>query len=115
MLMSIATTILARWQLSLGILAALVLTHGLAYCEGREDGKNAAEAAQAALDLKATQNARKADAVAAETVTKGQTDVEQANQRAREAADGSSDPLASFADSLRGREAGANNATSEPR
>ena len=97
--MALFSAIAARWQLAAGLAALLIASHGLAYCEGREDGKEASEARQAALDLKAAQKARKADAAASQAV-KGTTDnVEQGNQRAREA--GGDDPLGAGLRSLR--------------
>lgn len=108
MIMSWIAAILARWQIALGVAALLVASHTLAYCDGRRDGKEAAEAEQAALQAAALEKARKADQAAAQAVTKGQGDVEAANQRAREA--GGDDPLGAAFDSLR-REARAGAAT----
>ena len=99
MIMSIVTAILARWQIALGVAALLVASHTLAYCDGRRDGREAAEAEHAALQAAALERARKADQAAADRVTKGQNDVEAANQRAREA--GGDDRLGAAFDSLR--------------
>ena len=106
MIMRIVNAVLSRWQLSLGILAALVLSHTLAYCEGREDGSNAEKIKQAEVERKAIEEARKRDEAAGAVVRKEQDDVEEKVQRARDAADGSPDPLKSFLDSLRERPAG---------
>ena len=106
--MSIVTAILARWQIVLGVVALLVASHTLAYCDGRKDGREAAEAEYAALQAAALEKARKADQAAADRVTKGQDDVEAGNQRAREANRG--DPLSDGFDSLR-REARSGAAT----
>lgn len=99
MLMQIVNTILARWQLSLGILAALVMSHSLTWCHGDSNGYDRRDKEQVALERKALEKARKADQVAAETVTKGQDNVEAGNQRAREA--GGDDPLGNGLRSLR--------------
>lgn len=104
MLMQLVNTILARWQIALGIVALLIASHTLAYCDGRRDGREVAEAEYAALQAAALEKARKADQAAAQAVTKGQDDVEAANQRAREA--GGDDRLRGAFDSLR-RETGA--------
>jgi hypothetical protein len=106
MIMRIVNAVLSRWQLSLGILAALVLSHTLAYCEGREDGANAEKIKQAVVERKAVEEARKRDEAAGAVVRKEQDDVDAKVQRARDAAQDSSDPLRSFLDSLRGRPAG---------
>ena len=108
MIMSIVTAILARWQIALGVAALLVASHGTAYCSGQKHGREAAEAEHAALQAAALEKARKADQAAAQAVTKGQDDVEAANQRAREA--GGDDRLRGAFDSLR-RETGAGAAT----
>lgn len=114
MIMTIINTILSRWQLSFGILAVLVLSHTLAYCEGREDGREAQKSAQAAIDLKAQQKARQGDQDAAQVVEKETDDVEARNQRAKDAAADSDDPLRAFLDSLR-REAGSGAAPGKSR
>jgi len=108
MIMSWIAAILARWQIALGVAALLVASHTLAYCDGRRDGREAAEAEHAALQAAALEKARKADQAATQAVTKGQDDVEAANQRAREA--GGDDRLRGAFDSLR-REARSGAAT----
>ncbi len=100
---SFGTGILGKWKLYLALAGALVLTHGLAYCEGRKDGKASERAAQAIVEAKAAVKVRKADAKAVEAVEATKADVEAGNQRARDAAAGSDDPLKSALDSLGGR------------
>lgn len=39
--MAAFSAIAARWQLAVGILGLLILSHGLAYCKGAGDGKEA--------------------------------------------------------------------------
>ena len=39
MIMALFSGIVVRWQLALGLVAALILSHTLAYCEGRSDGR----------------------------------------------------------------------------
>ena len=41
MLMQIATAIIARWQVALGVLGLLIVTHTLSYCTGYGNGKDA--------------------------------------------------------------------------
>ena len=90
---SFGTGILGRWKLYAAIAGALVLSHSLAYCEGRKDGKAAERATQAIVEAKAQETAREADAKAGEAVSQTKADVEAGNQRARDAAVGSDDPL----------------------
>ena len=99
MIMSIVTAILARWQIALGIVALLVASHTLAYCGGRRDGREAAEAEHTALQAAALEKARKADYIASEAAKETTKNVEAANQRAREA--GGDDRLGAAFDSLR--------------
>jgi hypothetical protein len=101
MIMALFSGIVARWQLALGLAAALILSHTLAYCDGRSDGRNAAKAEQAALERKAIETARKADQTAAQAVKEGQDNVEAGNGRARDAASGGDDPLRDGFNSLR--------------
>lgn len=95
MLMAAFAAIAARWQIALGVLALLIASHGLAYCKGID----AEEDRQDALNLKAEQQARKADAAANTTVKDATDEVEAGNQRARQA--GRDDPLADAFNSLR--------------
>jgi hypothetical protein len=88
-----AVGFLPRLKLYAAIAGALVLSHGLAYCEGRKDGKASERAAQAIVEAKAVEKARKADADAGQAVEATKADVEAGNQRARDAAAGSDDPL----------------------
>ena len=90
---SFGTGILGKWKLYAAILGALVATHGLAYCTGRDDGKDVERAAQAKADAKAAVKVRKADAVAGQAVDTVKAGVEADNQKARDAAAGSDDPL----------------------
>ena len=70
MIMQWISAILARWQVALAVLALLFLTHGLAYCEGREDGRAAIKAelrkAEAQAAEQSMRAAAKADKRAAE-------------------------------------------------
>lgn len=70
---------------------------GVQYDRGYD--KREAEYAEAAR--LAAEHARKADTAAGETVTRTTEEVEQGNAKARDAADGSDDPLRSALDSLR--------------
>ena len=108
MIMSWIAAILARWQIALGVVALLIASHTLAYCDGRRGGREAAEAEHAALRASALEKARKADYIASEAAKETQNNVEAANQRAREA--GGDDPLGAAFDSLR-REARSGAAT----
>ncbi len=98
---SFGTGILGRWKLYAAIAGALVMTHGLAYCEGRSDGKRIERAAQAKIEASAAQKARKADADAGKAVEETRATVEAGNQRARDAAEGSDDPLKSGLEALK--------------
>ena len=60
MLMQFATAIIARWQLSLGILGLLVISHTLTYCTGRGDGREAVKLELRAAEVKAGEKAMKA-------------------------------------------------------
>jgi hypothetical protein len=82
---------LPRLKLYAAIAGALVLSHGLAYCEGRKDGKASERAAQAIVEAKAAVKAREADAKAGAAVDASKADVEAGNQKARDAAAGSDD------------------------
>jgi hypothetical protein len=95
------------WQFMRGIpwqvwaaLGALLLLF-IAYSQGKGAGVAQERAKQAQIERKAIERTRGADDAARQKVTKGQDDVRQSNERAREAASGSDDPLRSFADSVR--------------
>ena len=90
---SIGTGILGKWKLYAAIAGALVMSHGLAYCTGRDDGKASERAAMAIVEAKAAVKAREADAKAGAAVDAAKADVEAGNERARDAAAGSDDPL----------------------
>ena len=115
MIMSIVTAILARWQIALGVVALLVASHTLAYCDGRRDGREVAEAEYAALQAAALEKARKADYIASEAAKETTKNVEAGNERAREAADAGTDPLADALRSLRAERAGAGSPARDPR
>jgi hypothetical protein len=66
MIANFFATIMARWQLALGVVAAVVLCLGLSYCKGRADGRALVEAKYARAAAQAVAQARKADAVASD-------------------------------------------------
>ena len=115
MIMSIITAIMARWQIAAGVLALIIATHTLAYCEGREDGRNAAEAEAALVRQKALQRAREADSAATGASERTSENVEAGNQRARDAAAGSDDPLRAALERLRAERAGSGSPARDPR
>lgn len=95
------TLIAARWQVSLAVLAVLLLALGGAYLKGRSDGVKITEAKYAAIAAQALAQARKADEAAHAAVTAGNASVAASNEAAREAARNSDDPLAAALESIR--------------
>ena len=85
----------------LAVCAALLACLPVAYCKGHGDGENAASAEYEAAARKAVERAREADTAAGETVTETRNEVENGNERARNAANGSDDPLRDGLGSLR--------------
>jgi hypothetical protein len=100
MIMALVAQIAARWQLAVGALVLLILSHSAAYCAGRSDGAAIAEVNAATIAQKATDRARTADSAANTTIKETTDAVEQGNQRARDAATGD-DPLGDALRSLR--------------
>lgn len=78
--------IVGRWQLSLGILAAVLLCLGLAYCKGRDDGRDLERAKRAAVVAEAVSRAREADAAGLETAQAGKAASGAEIERGRDAA-----------------------------
>ena len=74
MIMALFSGIVARWQLALGLVAALILSHTLAYCEGRSDGRDKVMA-----ELREQEARAKADAWQAIT-TEGAKGAERARE-----------------------------------
>ena len=60
MIMSIARLILGNWQIAAGVLALLVASHTLAYCEGRSHANAKWEAKLLQAQFKAEANATEA-------------------------------------------------------
>jgi hypothetical protein len=105
------------WQFMRGIpwqayaaLGALVLLF-IAYSQGKGAGVAQERARQAQIEAQAVKRARLADDAARQEVTKGQDDVRQSNERARQAANAGDDPLGDGLRSLRADNAGARPAT----
>ena len=87
------------WQLWLVIGAALALWFAYSRGHSASDADNLAETAK--IDRKALETARAADSAAITSVDATRTEVEQANDNARNAANNGSDPLADGLRSLR--------------
>lgn len=93
--------IMGRWQLSLGILAAVVLALSLSYCKGRSDGRALEQAKQAAVVAKAVAQARKADEAGLTTAAAGKAASVAEIERGREAAKDAADPWAAATKAMR--------------
>lgn len=80
MIGDLVKTILGRWQIALGVLALLVLTHAVAYCQGRADGKQLVisklEKAEAQSKIESAQARSRADEGAAARETKAKAEQE---------------------------------------
>lgn len=100
-IVSFATGILGRWKLYAALLGLVVASNALSYCKGHSNGVESERAAQAEAGRIQAEKARKADAKARDAVEAVEGDVEAANDRARDAADGSDDPLAKGLEALR--------------
>lgn len=87
------TGFLPRLKIYAAIAALWALTLAVSYCTGRGDGKDAERAAQARVEAIAAQKARKADEQARQVVDEARAGVAAENERAREAAKDSDDPL----------------------
>lgn len=97
---SFGTGIIGRWKLYAAIAGAVALALTVAYCTGRSDGKDAERAAQAKAEAIALEKARKADVEAGQVVDEVKAGVAAENERARDAAKDSDDPLKSAMDAL---------------
>lgn len=95
-----AVGFLPRMKLWGAIAALWALSIVLARCDAYDDGRDAERAAQAAAVAKAQAKAREADAQAGQAVEAVKAGVEAENQKARDAAAGSDDPLKSALDAL---------------
>lgn len=62
MIMQWFSAVLARWKVALAVLALLCLTHTLAYCEGREDGRAAIKAELREAEAQAAEQSMRAAA-----------------------------------------------------
>ena len=97
------------WQAYAALGALLVVF--IAYNQGKGAGIAQERARQAQIEAQAVKRARTADDAARQEVTKGQDDVRTSNQRARDAAADSDDPLRAFLDSLRSGKTDPNSAS----
>lgn len=93
--------IIGRWQLSLGILAAVVLALSLSYCKGRSDGREIERAKRAEIVAQAVAQARKADSVARDTVDSDKALSGAEIERGRDAAAKADDPWAAAVEAMR--------------
>ena len=91
--LSVGTGILGKWKLWGAIAALWALSIVLARCDAYDDGRDAERAAQAVAVAKAQAEAREADAQAGKAVDAVKAGVEAENQKARDAAAVSDDPL----------------------
>ena len=82
---------------ALGTLALLWFV----YSHGKSVGYGQSEAEHAEVARKAAEQAREADAVSGSVVDQSKNEVEQGNERARDAANGSDDPLRDGLNGLR--------------
>ncbi len=101
MLHQILKMLMGNWKVALGAIGLLLMSHTLAYCTGKGDGRDAEKIKQAKVEAKALTKAREADSAAGATVKETTDAVEQSNQRARNAADVGLDPLGDGLRSLR--------------
>ncbi len=100
-LLDTVTGFLPRLKIYAAIAGAVVLIVLVARCDAYEDGKRAERAAQAKAEAVAAQKARKADGEARRVVDEAKAGVAAENERAREAAKGSADPLKDGLEALR--------------
>jgi hypothetical protein len=101
MLHQILRMLMGNWQIALGVVGLLAMSHSLTYCKGRNDGAALERAKQAQVETKAVAKAREADSAANTAVKETTNAVEESNQRARDASAGSPDPLGDALRSLR--------------
>lgn len=64
--------VVAHWQIAVGVAALLIVTHLLAYCEGRSDGRNNVLAEQREAEIDRQRQTREADKKADTTRTRDQ-------------------------------------------
>lgn len=91
------------WQVYAALGALLVVL--FAYSQGKGAGIAQERARQAQIEAQAVKRARTADDAARQEVTKGQDDVRESNQRARDAANAGTDKLGDGLRSLRADQA----------
>lgn len=91
---------LPRLKVYAAVGAVWALSLALVRCDALEDGKRAERAAQAIVEAKAEVKEADARVKAGDAVEATKADVEAGNQRARDAAAGSDDPLKSALDAL---------------
>lgn len=103
MMIGILSSFTLRGKLLLGAAALLLIVAVVAgvYFKGRAAGVADTEAKYAEIARKALSQARKADAAAQDTVTTEAGAVAASNDKAREAAANSGDPLAAALESIR--------------
>lgn len=81
-LASFGKSILGKWKLYAAVFGLVVLVCGLSYCQGRRDGREAEQVAQAKAALKDAENARKADEKA-DTQRQDDTERNAADEKSR--------------------------------